>query len=227
MNEAPKRALAYLRVSKSDGSQDEMNQRPDLVRYAKERGLDLDHQSVERYKDRLSGRRSDRPGLKRLLADAESGKLSGAVLLIWSLDRLTRGGIAETFQLIGKLGRYGVKIASVREPWLDAGSPTYELLLSLASYFAREETRKISERVKAGLIAARQRGVVCGRPKLELPVPPEEIYTAYCGMERPSIRDLAKRYHLSRSFTSALILQQKRASGNGHHSPSDQRAETA
>jgi DNA invertase Pin-like site-specific DNA recombinase len=82
-----------------------------------------------------------------MLADAERRKFD--VLLIWALDRLSREGTIRTLLLLDQPGKAGVKVRSLSEPWLGPASPTYELLLPIFAWIARQESLRISERVKA------------------------------------------------------------------------------
>jgi DNA invertase Pin-like site-specific DNA recombinase len=88
--------------------------------------------------------------LPRLLQDAARGKFK--IVLVWALDRLTRQGILTQFELLDRLAKFGVQVYSFQEPWTLA--PTryeYELLLAIAAYIAQGESKRRSERTKAGI----------------------------------------------------------------------------
>jgi DNA invertase Pin-like site-specific DNA recombinase len=54
---------------------------------------------------------------------------------------------------------------SVRESWLDTGSPVRSLLIAIFSWAGEQERNRLIERTKAGLAAARRRGARIGRPR--------------------------------------------------------------
>lgn len=155
----PARALSYCRVSTSgpDG-QDEARQVEDLRRVAAARGWWI----VEEIRECMTGTRSDRPGLERVLDLARSGKTD--VLLVWELSRLTRGGIGDLFDVVRVLDAAGVQIASVQEPWASVDGPTRDLLLAVLAWAAKMERDLLSERTKSGLAHARAMGKRVGRP---------------------------------------------------------------
>jgi DNA invertase Pin-like site-specific DNA recombinase len=100
---------------------------------------------------------------QQMLKDAENHCFD--TLIIWALDRFSREGPLKTMLLIERLHRSGVKVKSLKESWLDPESPTYELLLPIFAWIAKQEALRLSERTKAGLERARQNGQKLGRPK--------------------------------------------------------------
>jgi DNA invertase Pin-like site-specific DNA recombinase len=81
----------------------------DLRELAGRRGFDI----VEEYCDEgVSGSKDSRPGLNRLLADAEAGKFS--VVLVWKLDRLGRS-LIHLVRLMEDFRRFGIELVSFSE----------------------------------------------------------------------------------------------------------------
>ena len=113
------------------------------------------------YAETASGARSDRAALAEVLADAHRRAFD--TLLIWSLDRLSREGIAATAHHLERLRAAGVRVMSHQEPWLDTGGPVGELLVAVFAWVAKQERARISERVRAGQARARAQGVHLGR----------------------------------------------------------------
>lgn len=101
--------------------------------------------------------------LTRLMKDARAGKFK--VVLVWSLDRLTRGGALAILSLVHRLGSHGVRVISLQEPWTEAPGELAELLYAIAGWAAKMESQRISERTRAGLTRAAQQGHYPGRPK--------------------------------------------------------------
>jgi DNA invertase Pin-like site-specific DNA recombinase len=116
------------------------------------------------YEEEASGRRSDRPVLAKLLYDAAMHRFT--VLVVFRLDRLSRGGIVEMFRVLKTLQGAGVRVYSVSEAWWDPEAPTVELILAVLAWAAEFESRAIGERVAAGIAARRAEAARRGRPFL-------------------------------------------------------------
>jgi DNA invertase Pin-like site-specific DNA recombinase len=152
----------YARISRNDGVQDVGNQLHELRGWAARLGGTI----VREYIDRASGTKSgdDRPGLQRALEDAHRRHYD--VLLVWSLDRLTRNGVLALSGILDKLRAAGIVLKSHRESWLDTSSPLVaELLVSVFAWIARSEREQLVARTRAGMARAARAGVHCGRPR--------------------------------------------------------------
>ena len=105
---------------------------------------------IAEYTEVESGKNNNRPELARALAHA---KETGATLLIAKLDRLARN-----VHFITGLLEAGVPIQCADMPEAD------RTFLQMAAVFAEWEGRRISDRTKAALAAAKRRGVKLGSP---------------------------------------------------------------
>ena len=114
------------------------------------------------FMDKLSGARSDRPGLAKCLNALQSGD----VLVVWRLDRLGRS-MGHLISLVEDLRARGIGFRSLNEGAIDTTSASGELIFNIFSALAQFERRLIQERTKAGLAAARARGRRGGRPSLD------------------------------------------------------------
>lgn len=90
------------------------------------------------------------------------------ILLVWALDRLSRGGAAAILNLVDTFKASGVKVVSLQESWMEAPGAIGEILYSITGWVARMESERRSERTKAGLAragpgAARIEGSAGGR----------------------------------------------------------------
>jgi len=151
------RAVIYARVSTS--RQELENQLRAIRQYA-----DGKYNIVEVYQEEESAwRAGHQVELKRLMKDARLGKFK--VVLVWSLDRLTRGGALSILSLVHKLSGYGTRVISLQESWTEAPGELTELLYAIAGWAARMESKRISERTKAGLARVAHHGHYPGRPK--------------------------------------------------------------
>jgi DNA invertase Pin-like site-specific DNA recombinase len=88
------------------------------------------------------------------------------LLLVWSLDRFSREGMAATVNHLQRLSSHGVAFRSFTEEHLSTENELVRnVLLAVLASLAKLEREKISQRTKAGLERARARGKVLGRPK--------------------------------------------------------------
>jgi DNA invertase Pin-like site-specific DNA recombinase len=156
MMTAPKAAI-WVRVSGS--TQETENQVLQLQAWAKQRGFAVVH--VYRLEE-SAWKGAHLKALSQVFADARLGKFS--VLLVWALDRLSREGPLATLEIVHRLGRYGVQVLSLQEPWTEAAGELRDLLLAIAGWVAKMESSRRSERTKAGLARARAQGKRLGRP---------------------------------------------------------------
>jgi len=88
------------------------------------------------------------------------------LLLVWSLDRFSREGMAATVGYLQRLASHGVAFRSFTEEHLSTENELVRnILLATLASLAKLEREKISQRTKAGLERARARGKVLGRPR--------------------------------------------------------------
>lgn len=102
--------------------------------------------------------------LARLLADVRSGRRHYDYLIVFALDRLTRGGIAACLQLVHSFELAGCKVVSIKENWIADAGPMRDLFAAFVAWAAQYESTRKSQNTKAGLDKARANGVRLGRP---------------------------------------------------------------
>ncbi len=107
----------------------------------------------------ISGATRRRPGLDRALGTLKQGD----VLVVWKLDRLGRS-MRHLISITSTLEEQGIGFCSVSDA-IDTSTPGGKLYFHLMGAFAEFERNLISERTKAGMAAAKARGVKLGRPK--------------------------------------------------------------
>jgi len=152
------RAALYYRVSSDEQSTE--CQRPEVEQLCRARGLHV----VSVYEEQASAAKH-RPEYERMMKDAKRGKFG--VLVIWAIDRFGRSMTSNLGDIL-ELDRVGVQVVSVRETWLDTGSPVRNLLVAIFSWVAEQERARLVERTKAGMAAARRRGARIGRPRARI-----------------------------------------------------------
>jgi DNA invertase Pin-like site-specific DNA recombinase len=129
--------------------------------------LDLQNDSLENYgcekifTDKMSGAKSQRPGLDQVIEFARKGD----TVVVWRLDRLGRN-MEDLISIVNALNDRGVSFHSLQENiTMDRSSSTGQLMFHLFAAFAEFERNLILERSAAGRVAARARGRLGGRPE--------------------------------------------------------------
>lgn len=121
--------------------------------------------SIVEYEDMgISGSHSLRPQFQQMLQDAFAKKLD--TIAVYRLDRFSRDA-SSAIQLILQLDTCGVAFVSVTQPALNLGHhvPFRKTMLAAFAEIAEIERDTLIARVKAGIHAARTRGVVFGAPR--------------------------------------------------------------
>ena len=140
-----------------------------------------------------SGKRSDRPQLEAALRHA---KLTGATILVAKLDRLTRN-----VRFLLTLLEAGVEVAFCDLPHVKG--PMGRFILTQMASVAELEAGLISERTKAALRAARERGVKLG---------------GFRGVKVDQSLGVAERQHRASDFASRVYPEIERIRLSGTHS---------
>lgn len=129
-----------------------------LVEYCKAKGI----HSYESYQDSgVSGTRSSRPELDRLMNDVREGRIKTVV--VYSFSRFARS----TKFLIDSLEEFNerkVNFISLSEN-VDLSTAIGRAMFTIISAIATLERDLIAERVKNGLANAKAKGKTLGRPK--------------------------------------------------------------
>jgi putative DNA-invertase from lambdoid prophage Rac len=157
--EKGKRVAIYGRVSTGEQSVD--MQVSELTDYAQNRGWLI----VDQYLDcGVSGSKESRPALNRLMNDARQRKFD--ILLVCKIDRFGRS-LKHVVNSLAELESLGVAFVSLRDS-LDLSSPAGRLMAQLLGAISEFERSLITERVRAGIRNARNKGRRLGRPRLEV-----------------------------------------------------------
>jgi DNA invertase Pin-like site-specific DNA recombinase len=151
-----RRIALYARVSTSEQTPEP--QLHALREYAARRGLEIAHEYVDHG---ISGSRSRRPALDRLVADAHRRRFDAVTCV--KLDRLARS-VRHLVELAGDFQALGVDLV-VLDQAIDSSTSTGRLLFHVLGSIAEFERDLIRERVTAGMRAAKRRGSRIGRPR--------------------------------------------------------------
>jgi DNA invertase Pin-like site-specific DNA recombinase len=111
------------------------------------------------FAEKMSGARSDRPKLARLLHTLQPGD----VVVVTRLDRLARSS-RDLLNVVHEITEAGAGFKSLADAWCDTTSQHGKLLLTIMAGFAEFERGLIMARTQAGISRAKELGVTFGRP---------------------------------------------------------------
>jgi len=112
------------------------------------------------FEDKISGSRTNRPGLVKALEILREGD----TLVVWKLDRLGRS-VKNLIDLVGELHKQGVQLKSLTDA-IDTGTSSGCFFFHVMASLAEMEQELTIERTRAGLEVARQLGRMGGRKRL-------------------------------------------------------------
>jgi DNA invertase Pin-like site-specific DNA recombinase len=172
------KAAIYARVSTED--QNPHMQLLDLRGFAERMG----YEAVEYIEKESSAKR--RPVFDRMLDDARLRKFD--IVLVWKIDRFARS-MQQFVNTVTELSRLGICLRAITQNVSsDQNDPMGKFLLGLLSLLAELERNIIVERVRAGMKAAKHRGVHCGRRRKIFPR--DKVVELY--MRGKTLRAIAK-----------------------------------
>lgn len=115
--------------------------------------------SFESYFDEgLTGANTNRPGLKRLLADVEDGLIDA--LIVYQLDRLSRD-VKDFANIYSILEEKGVMFISLKES-IDTDTPIGKAMMFITATFAQMERETIAARVSDNMSGLAKKGFWVG-----------------------------------------------------------------
>ena len=128
-------------------------------------------ESRDIFSDVTSGRQaaSGRPGMARLLDYATPGD----VVVVWRVDRLGRS-LIDVLTTVNELRNRGIGVRSIQDG-MDPDTASGRLMLNMLATLAGYERELITERVNAGIAAARASGIRFGRPLSDPDVVAEKL----------------------------------------------------
>jgi len=192
----PLRVGLYARVSTHDQQTLPLQIRA-MREYAAKRGWTI----VAQMKEVGSGA-AQRERRATLIAAARRREID--VVLVWRLDRWGRS-VADLVSSLQELQHLRVAFVSLTEA-LDLTTPAGRAMAGLLSVFAEFEREILRERVRAGLVHARQQGKQLGRP-------PSVVHNA--AMVRKLCRqgisksEIARRLQIGRTSVRRLLAEKK------------------
>jgi DNA invertase Pin-like site-specific DNA recombinase len=151
------KTLAYLRVS--TGSQDIAKQKFAILDYAQQQGISID----EFIEAQISSRQTME---KRGIDDVLKHLGAGDRLIVSELSRLGRS-LGQIIYIVDTLVKRNIRFVAIKETIRFEGKQTMQtkVIVALFGLFAEVERDLISERTREGLIAAKAKGKLLGRPR--------------------------------------------------------------
>jgi DNA invertase Pin-like site-specific DNA recombinase len=146
---------AYVRVSTLE--QNLESQKAEILNYLNNHGIDIGR--VVWYQDKDSGANLRRPQFEKLQRDIFNGKVSTVVL--WKLDRLSRN-LRDGINVLADWADRGLRVVSVIQH-IEFNGTMGKIVSALMLGLAEMELSHNKERQRAGIDAAKKRGVYKGR----------------------------------------------------------------
>ena len=115
------------------------------------------------YIDRVSGKNTDRPELKRMMTFVREGD----TVIVGSISRFARN-TRDLLDLVERLTAKGVEFVSKKEA-IDTTTPTGKFMLTVFGAVAELEREYILQRQREGIEIAKQQGKYKGRKPLSPP----------------------------------------------------------
>ena len=178
--------VGYARVSMRDQN---LNAQLDQLRAA---------ECTKIFADKRTGKNvRDRTDLGRMLDYVREGD----VIVVTQLDRLSRS-LMDLLNLVEQIGKLGVQIRSIKENF-DTATGDGKLIFHLIGVLAEYERDRIRERTLDGLMSARARGRVGGRPRCLNEK--QEALVLRMRNDGDSMREIARTFNVSAGTISRTL----------------------
>jgi len=142
------------------------------------------------FSERVSGAKAERPELDKMLDQLRDGD----VVVVTKYDRLARS-LRDLLDIVESIKERRAGFRSLAED-IDTTTPAGELIFHVFASIAHFERRRIAERTREGLEAARKRGRIGGRPPALTPDQKVEVIRMRDEESRP-LREIASLFNVS------------------------------
>jgi DNA invertase Pin-like site-specific DNA recombinase len=185
--------MGYARVSRAD-QQDTKAQVDALLAAGADRI----------FEDQASGGRWERPQLHQMIDFLRSED----VVVVWKLDLLSRS-LKDLLAIMDLIEAKGAGFRSLTEA-IDTTAPAGRMLMQMLGSFAEFEREMIRERTIAGLLAARMRGKVLGRPRKITDEQKEEIVKMVTTGKKTNA-EVARLFSVSNTTIGRIVFETSNA----------------
>ena len=149
------------------------------------------------YAEKVSGAKTDRPELAKLIRRLEAGD----VLVVTRLDRLARS-TRDPLNILDAIGKAGAGFKSLSDAWADTTTPHGRLMLTILGGLAEFERELILARTGDGRARAKAKGVRFGRPRKLTPHQRQEALQRLAAGETQA--DVARTYNVDATTIGRL-----------------------
>ena len=149
------------------------------------------------YAEKISGARSDRAELEKLLRRLSQGD----VLIVTRLDRLARS-TRDLLNILHRIAQAGAGFKSLKDAWADTTTAHGRLMLTILGGLAEFERELILARTDDGRKRAKAKGVRFGRPAKLTPHQRQEALDRLGKGEAQA--DVARTFNVSQATISRL-----------------------
>ncbi len=155
----------------------------------------------------FSGGNANRPALKRLLADVESGRID--VVVVYKIDRLSRS-LSDFAKIVDLFDAHGVTFVSVTQQF-NTTSSMGRLTLNILLSFAQFEREVTGERIRDKIAASKAKGMwMGGTPPLGYDVKDRKLIINE--PEAALVRDIFARY--AETGSAAQLVRELQIEGH-------------
>ena len=172
-----------------------------LIGYARvstqDQSLDLQTDALKEagckkvFTDTISGKNASRPQLDKLKEHCRKGD----TVIVWRLDRLGRS-LKDLIEIINFFNSEGIAFKSLHEN-IDTSTSSGKLIFHIFGALAEFERNLIVDRTKAGLEAARKRGIKGGRKHKLTPTQQKTLQTMYHSKNH-TIKEICQTLNISK-----------------------------
>ena len=178
--------IGYVRVS----TQEQNTARQEVL--MKELGVD------EVYIDKMSGKSTDRPELKKMMQFVRQGD----TVIVESISRFARN-TKDLLELVEQLTGKGVEFISKKEA-IDTTTPSGKFMLTIFGAVAELEREYILQRQKEGIAIAKQQGKYQGRKRNPLPPAFDSVVQQWRDGQLSAVAAMEKLHMSATTFYRAV-----------------------
>ena len=192
------KAVLYLRYSSDSQTENSIEgQRRECETYAKEKGIQVIGEYVDRAKTGMS---DERPDFQRMIRDSFSKDFGNVI--VWKSDRFARD-MADAINYQRKLMDNGVRLLSVTEPNLEGPIATLmnSISLGMNQYYSEELSVKVKRGVRENVINGKQIG---GKPPFGYDYDKEGHYVVN-PIEGPILQDVFRMYGIEKKSIFEIV----------------------
>jgi DNA invertase Pin-like site-specific DNA recombinase len=152
--------------------------------------------------EKMTGNKRERPELNRMLEFLRAED----TVVVTDLTRLSRS-TKDLIEITELISQKGAHLKSLKESWLDTTTAHGKMLFTIFAGIAQFERDLTSERTKEGILAAKKRGKLPGRPKADEEKIKYALYLIEQGMSRT---DAAEKAGISRMTLYRKVQKEER-----------------